>query len=144
MPNYLTVDDFKDQYDRQYAKLYEDDGTPNETWMAEDIDRAESRIDAYLSKRYVTPIASGADTRLLQEWTVVLAMAVAFRRKPSMSIPKSLQESVKEVLAELKQAADGEINLGAPTLPPQPTHVTEGIVVEGNEPLFERSSLSGF
>ncbi len=144
MSNYLTVQEVKDRMDRTVAALYNDDGSPNDDWIADDIETVEGVINAHLAVRYATPVQSGADLGLLRGLGLDLIMEVAYRRKPSANVPDALQQAADRARQLLQQIAKGELSLGAAANPETKSAVQGSIVVEGNDPQMTREKLKGF
>lgn len=124
MGNYAVAADVTDRFESDAALAYLTDtadttGASDTTRVNEAIEHGEGLLNSYLATTYEVPVDVSADTALaafLKNKTVDLAVYHVASR-PGTEIPTQLQQLYDNVVAWLKDFADGDAVLPATATP---------------------------
>ena len=138
--NYITsYTDVKLRLRRTYETLYTRDGAIDTEVVDADIEAAEAELHSYLAQRYTVPV-TGGNQELLKHWALTLLEDIAY----GMNIPDAIATRVAATRKRLEKVAEGDLSLGAATVPDERAAATDAIIVEGATPEFERDDLKGW
>ncbi len=124
MGNYAVAADVTDRFESDAALAYLTDtadttGASDTTRVNEGIKHGEGFINSYLATMYEVPVDVSADTALaafLKNMTIDLVIYHLVRR-PGAEIPDQVQRLYDNVVAWLKDFADGDAVLPATATP---------------------------
>jgi phage gp36-like protein len=145
MAEYVTPDELKDALGAHVVRaLYDDDnsGEPDAAPIASAIRRATSKVNAYLRRLYVLPIAEPIPD-IIKSITLDLTIAYAQLRHPEV-VRVDGEKLIKAAEADLERLRDGKIELDIPTLPKALNEQIElrrgplGAAGEPSPPVFTR------
>mgnify|MGYP000592438400 FL=1 len=64
--SYITLDQAKDYLGDLYESAYDDNGTPNDALLTEDIDSVTALVDSYVKRAYDYVITGAQSLNLLK------------------------------------------------------------------------------
>jgi len=105
--------------------------------VANVIERAEGRVDAALSTRFVVPVTA---TAFLEALSLDLAEWELYRRAQGGDVPAKVRQAYEDAVADLKAIAAGELSTGSTTAPTAAAD-SGGLVVDGTTSAFDADSM---
>ena len=138
---YCTQADLTETLSQQKLSELTDDeklGIINTSRVALAIATADAEINGFLAGRYTVPIAPVPP--LVKSWSVLLTVYYLWRRR--QHVPADVRLAYEDVIARLRDAAQGSITLGLAEAPPTVSG-TEGSV-SGPARVFTRTLLGDF
>jgi len=99
------------------------------------IDRAEDRIDGYLSPRYTVPVPTSG---YIEEMALAVAEWELYRRG-SGNVPEKVRQAYEDALKDLRDISTGKMDLGSATA--ATTAGTVGLETAGAVGLFDADSM---
>lgn len=154
MAAYLTLDEAK-QYlsDDIYLSAYDDratPGTPNDAFLQDDIDQAETLIDSFVKKLYdfdITFLLHPQSFNLLKGITSRLLDKFAYSRYDAASIPDLVQVNYDEAIFRLKDISTGKMLLVDATQAPRASSFSYSFNSANTDgtgrTVFDRDSMAG-
>lgn len=139
---YASEQNFKDRLGSDVVALLADedgDGSGDTLILAAVLDDAASRIDATLSRRYVTPISPITDS--LIRLNVDLAIYLLFLRRRDAISPEHLENS-KRAQEYLNDIAEGREELGG--VEPKMTRFALESTTRSAQRRFDRDKLDSY
>lgn len=111
MADYLTQADvtgrFGSDEDVSFLTDTESSGTPSATVIAEVIDAAEGKVNAYLAVRYATPVVSTDAATTAAVKRLALDLAEAYLRSRKKPVSTDTLDQIARVIEDLKELAAG-------------------------------------
>lgn len=144
MGNYLGEERCRDHLGATtFAQLYR---LPQDAdALAQDVTLAEAEVDGFLGRRYATPITNSTALNIVRALALDLWAERAMGRGAGSEVPGKWMERAKRARNLLEEMRAGTLSLaGATSVPERATGGADAIVVEGNDPTFEREDLAGF
>jgi len=146
MSDYLTLAEAKARLsDDIQETLWYDSTIPavNDTWITDDIKAAESDVNAYINRRYATPVTSERSITLLKEITFDIFLSRSYKVRGSSGIaPSGVQDQDDITREKLK-----DINKGIIILPDadENSHSTGSrTFMQSNKQIMTRKNLECF
>lgn len=135
---YLTVPALELRVGPDMLARLVDDPAMQDTVIDGIIDRAADRIDGYLSGRYTTPVPTSG---LIEECALAIAEWELYRRGAG-NVPEKIRKAYEDALRDLRDIAQGKMNLGGATEPTSSTS-TGGLLISSlSDPMFDGTSMA--
>jgi phage gp36-like protein len=109
--SYITLDQAKDYLGDLYESAYDDNGTPNDALLTEDIDSVTATIDAYVKKQYDFTIVGVQSLAMLKSYSERLLKSKAYERYDSSRVPEAVENMYIDTIMRLKDLASGKLLL---------------------------------
>jgi len=109
--SYITLDQAKDYLGDLYESAYDDNGTPNDALLQEDIDSVTATIDAYVKKQYDFNIVGVQSLAMLKSYSERLLKSKAYERYDSSRVPEAVENMYIDTIMRLKDLASGKLLL---------------------------------
>ena len=109
--SYITLDQAKDYLGDLYESAYDDNGTPNDALLTEDIDSVTATIDAYVKKQYDFTIVGVQSLAMLKSYSERLLKSKAYERYDSSRVPEAVENMYVDTIMRLKDLASGKLLL---------------------------------
>ena len=109
--SYITLDQAKDYLGDLYESAYDDNGTPNDALLTEDIDSVTATIDAYVKKQYDFTIVGVRSLAMLKSYSERLLKSKAYERYDSSRVPEAVENNYLDSIMRLKDLASGKLLL---------------------------------
>jgi len=104
--------------------------------VADVIERAEGRVDAYLSEVYTTPVTA---TAFIEAIALDIAEWELYRRGTG-AVPEKVRQAYEDAVDDLKSIAGGTLGTGSPTAPTAAAGAG-GFEVDSADPLFDAENM---
>lgn len=126
------------------TRLY--DLPAGESTLADDIASAEAEVDAYVGKRYATPVTGATALNTIRPLAGALFDEIAWGRSSGDSIPQKAKDAAERARAMLRDISSGKAMLAGGSEIPAPATAGQAvdIVAEANPPAFKREHMAGF
>ena len=109
--SYITLEQAKDYLGDLYESAYDDNGTPNDALLTEDIDSVTATIDAYVKKQYDFTIVGVQSLAMLKSYSERLLKSKAYERYDSSRVPEAVENMYVDTIMRLKDLASGKLLL---------------------------------
>ena len=109
--SYITLEQAKDYLGALYTSAYDDNGTPSETLLSEDIDSVTATVDAYVKKQYDFVIVGAQSLSMLKSYSERLLKSKAYERYDSSRVPEAVENMYVDTIMRLKDLASGKLLL---------------------------------
>ena len=109
--SYITLDQAKDYLGDLYESAYDDNGTPNDALLTEDIGSVTATIDAYVKKQYDFTIVGVQSLAMLKSYSERLLKSKAYERYDSSRVPEAVENMYIDTIMRLKDLASGKLLL---------------------------------
>ncbi len=105
------------------------------------ISRAEAVIDGYAAGRYQTPLPSND---MIEEWALAIAEYELYKRGSGGDVPVKIRRSYEDVLALLKDLAEGRLTPPGSVAPTAANSSGSSLDINTNSSMMGESDLAGF
>jgi len=109
--SYITLDQAKDYLGDLYESAYDDNGTPNDALLTEDIDSVTALVDSYVKRAYDYVITGAQSLNLLKSISEKLLKSKAYERYDSSRVPEAVENNHMDAIMRLKDLASGKLLL---------------------------------
>jgi len=141
--NYIQQGDCEDRLSAAFKSLYKLPADKDK--LADDVDYAEGVVDGYVGKRYVVPVTDETALRVIVGLTLDVFERRAYGRAAGSKIPEKVTEAAQAAMKTLHDIATGVVTVGGATaIAEREDGGNEAIIVDGNDPEFNRDNMGGF
>jgi phage gp36-like protein len=108
-----------------------------------DLATAEALVNSYVGKRAALPVTDADAIIVLREHALSIFAQIAWRRSQSQTVPEKVADASDAAIAWLKDYAKGLVTLAGADLPPPDNGIEGAIIIEGEDPVFNRANMQG-